>query len=71
MPISMSRYHHAVMLSCYALCKWYHNALLCGDLAIVLDGDLVVALEGADGVIRDLGSEALDEGELGDDLVGC
>jgi hypothetical protein len=36
-----------------------NNALLCLDFAIVLHGDLVVALEGGDGVVGDLGTAAV------------
>ncbi|KAH9880483.1 hypothetical protein IAQ61_000774 [Plenodomus lingam] len=39
-------------------------ALLRSDLAIMLDGDFVVALEGRDQIIGQLGREALDQGEL-------
>jgi hypothetical protein len=53
---------HAIiiaMLLCYALSclvSAVKKTLLRGDLAVSLDGDLIVGLENGDGVVGDLGT---------------
>ena len=44
-------------------------ALLGSDLSVVLNVDMVVGREGVDLVFRELGSEALDQLELGGNLA--